>query len=139
MTATTPPDPEKGDGPEFDVYNYYYDEDREFGEDMLVAMRQRDKDSIQGQFDTTVKVIKESLQSIRGNLQRSSSLQSVLMSTLTKDMYVMFTNYSRVNFWSALYISVMVTTGLLQVYVIRRLFDGSHKTTQKSHNIKTVT
>lgn len=135
VTATTPPDPEKSD---FDVYNYYYDEDREFGDDLLVAMRQRDKESIQGQFDTTVKVIKESLQSIRGNLQRSASLQSVLMSTLTKDMYIMFTNFSRVNFWSALYISVMIVTGLLQVYVIRRLFDGSHKT-QKSHNIKTVT
>ena len=57
------------------------------------------------------------------------------MSTLTKDMYIMFTNYSRVNFWSGLYITVMVVTGLLQVYVIRRLFDGD-SSAKSTHKIK---
>ena len=57
------------------------------------------------------------------------------MSTLTKDMYIMFTNYSRVNFWSGLYITVMVVTGLLQVYVIRRLFDGDGSA-KSTHKIK---
>jgi len=137
VTGTTPPDPEK-ESEDWDVYDYFYDEDRAFNEDMLKDMRQRDKDSVQSQFDTTVKVIKESLQAIRANLQLSSSLQSVLMSTLTKDMYIMFTNFSRVNFWSGFYITVMVVTGLLQVYFIRGLFDGDSKTKQ-THKIKAVT
>ena len=49
----------------------------------------RFQDEVASQFDTTVKVIKESLQTIRGNLQMSSSLQGLLMSTLTKDMFLM--------------------------------------------------
>ena len=87
------------------------------------------------QFDTTVKAIKEKLQAIRTNLQLTSGIQGVLMSTLTKDMYVMFGNLNRVNFFSIMYIFVMVVAGLLQVFVIRKLFDG-HNSHQK---IKAVT
>ena len=86
------------------------------------------------QFDTTVKAIKEKLQAIRANLQLTSGIQGVLMSTLTKDMYVMFGNWYRVNFFSVVYISVMLVAGLLQVFVIRKLFDG-----QTPHKIKAVT
>jgi len=132
VTVSTPEDPDKDP---FDVYDYFYEEDREFGDDLLVAMRKRDQDEVAAQFDTTVKAIKEKLQAIRTNLQLTSGIQGVLMSTLTKDMYVMFGNLYRVNFFSIVYITVMVLAGLLQVFVIRKLFDG-HNSHQK---IKAVT
>jgi len=118
----------------WDVYDYFYDEDRDFNADVLQAMRKRDQDEVASQFDTTVKVIKESLQTIRGNLQMSSSLQGLLMSTLTKDMFLMINNHSKVNFWSLVYISVLVMTGLLQVFMIKRLFDD-----QTPHKIRAST
>ena len=40
---STPEDPDKDP---FDVYDYFYEEDREFGDDLLVAMRKRDQDEV---------------------------------------------------------------------------------------------
>ena len=50
-------------------------------------------------------------------------------STETGDKYLLDRNLSQVNFWSAVHFSVMLVTALLQVFMIRRLFGSSNKTT----------
>ena len=119
---------------EEDVYAYEYEEDEDFLTVEMKEMQKRDQESVKSQFDTTVKDIKKSLQEIRQNLHKASLTQGFLMSTLTKDMFIMTSNFNRVNLWSAVYIMVLILTGLTQVFVIRKLFED--KSPQK---LKTTT
>uniref|UniRef100_A0A0N5B182 GOLD domain-containing protein n=1 Tax=Syphacia muris TaxID=451379 RepID=A0A0N5B182_9BILA len=64
---------------------------------------------------------------INSHLNEVEYYQSVERAYEARDRAIMNANYDRVNFWSIINSILLVTVGLLQVFVIRSLFDESSK------------
>lgn len=61
------------------------------------------------------------------NLDKSRNLQTVLKMYEARDRNIVEQNFDRVNFFSGLHSAVMIIVGLIQVYLIRSLFDDKSK------------
>ena len=65
---------------------------------------------------------------ITQNLDKSKNLQTVLKMYEARDRNVVEANFDRVNFFSLTQLLIMVTVGLVQVFLIRNLFEDKRKT-----------
>ena len=124
------PDGEEGDEEDDDVYNYDYDEDEYIEEDEMKHMREQDKEIVKT-YDLEVKEIKHVLQELRQHVGKAQHYQSLMNSMKAKDYHLLSHSLSRVNMWSFVHITVLIFTGLIQVYVVRSLFDDKMNMVRK--------
>jgi len=72
----------------------------------------------------TVTGLKKSLTSIKSNQGKTLQYQAMLRAFEAKDRSVMEHNYERVNFWSFVHLFAMVGTAVLQVCMLRSMFNS---------------
>ena len=120
----------EGDFDDEDIYNYEYDEDEYIEEDEMKGMREQDKELVKS-FDLKVSEIKHVLQEIRQHIGKANHAHQMMNSQKTKDFNVLSHSLSRVNMWSFIHITVLMFTGLIQVYVVRSLFDDKMNMVRK--------
>lgn len=77
--------------------------------------------------DIKIDDIKESIESMKARLERSMQMQTVLRAFEARDRNLQDSNLSRVNFWSAVNLAVLVVVAFLQVYLLKSLFDDKRK------------
>jgi len=124
------PNGEEGELEDDDVYNYDYDEDEYIEEDEMKNMREQDKELVKT-FDLSVKEIKHVLQELRQHVGKAQHYQSLMNSMKAKDFHHLTHSLSRVNMWSFVHVTVLIFTGLTQVYVVRSLFDDKMNMVRK--------
>lgn len=61
------------------------------------------------------------------NLERAQRIQNLFKAYEIVDRNLMEHNFERVNFWSLVNISLMVCVGVIQVVMIRSLFEDKSK------------
>merc|ERR1712168_1482897 len=71
----------------------------------------------------TVTGLKNSLSKIKTNHGKTLQYQAMLRAFQAKDRSVMEHNSERVNFWSLVHLCAMVGTAMLQVYMLRSMFN----------------
>jgi len=123
---------EEGDDDEYDedLYNYEYDEDEYIEEDEMKHMKEQDKELVKS-FDVKVSDIKSTLQEIRQHIGKATHYQALMNSVKSRDYNLLSHSLSRVNMWSFIHIAVLIFTGLVQVYVVRSLFDDKMNMVRK--------
>jgi len=97
---------------DYDYADYKLDDEKEFEAD-------------------TVTGLKKSLTSIKSNQGKTLQFQAMLRAFEAKDRSVMEHNYERVNFWSFVHLFAMVGTAVLQVYMLRSMFNSTTTTKSK--------
>jgi len=78
-------------------------------------------------YEMKVEDIKDALTRIHGHTSKARQTQDRIMAALAKDRNVAENNFSRINFFSCVCIGVMITTGVIQVVLLRSLFDDQSK------------
>lgn len=81
--------------------------------------------------DIKVQDLQNVIYKVRTNLNRVQHLQEVLKSHEARDRNIAEENFFKVNTWSVLQIIVMFLVGLIQVIMLKSLFDNK----SKAHNI----
>jgi len=76
-----------------------------------------------GDYGADVKDIEETLRGIKDRMQRSRHFQDQIRNFEFRDRSMAEHNYERVNFWSTMQVVAMMTAGLIQVVLVRSLFD----------------
>ncbi|XP_066531692.1 transmembrane emp24 domain-containing protein 1a isoform X2 [Hoplias malabaricus] len=69
--------------------------------------------------------IKEVIEAVQRNVERSGQTQAVLRAFEARDLYLLEDNLWRVSFWSTINMLVMLTVTLVQVFMVHRFFQGS--------------
>jgi len=64
---------------------------------------------------------------IQINLHKSSQTQKLFAAIESRDRSLVETNFERVNFWSTLQLIAMFTAAVINIIVIRNLFDDHRK------------
>jgi hypothetical protein len=78
-------------------------------------------------FEVSVADIETRLKKIKEEVDKSRHIQDLLRVTDTKDRMIAEHNFERVNFMSCFYMIVLISSGLLQVLLIRSLFDDKSR------------
>ncbi|XP_068213799.1 transmembrane emp24 domain-containing protein 1-like [Palaemon carinicauda] len=74
-------------------------------------------------YEMKIEDIKDAMNRIRGHLTKSRIMQDQLRAYEARDRNIAENNYTKVNSWSMINISVMIITGIIQVVLLRSLFD----------------
>ncbi|KAG0721919.1 Transmembrane emp24 domain-containing protein 1 [Chionoecetes opilio] len=78
-------------------------------------------------YEMKIEDIKEAMGRIRGHLTKSRFMQDQLRAYEARDRNVAENNNAKVTSWSLINITVMVVTGLIQVILLRSLFDDKSR------------
>lgn len=81
--------------------------------------------------DLRVQDIQDAIYKVRSNLNKVQHLQDTIKSHEARDRNIAEENFFKVNSWSMIQILVMFTVGLVQVVMLKSLFDN----TSRAHNI----
>ena len=68
------------------------------------------------------------MEKIKDQLQKCVQTQRTFSAIESRDRSLLEDNFERVNFWSAVHLSVMVTASIINVFLIRRLFTDTRPT-----------
>ncbi|KAM4531449.1 transmembrane emp24 domain-containing protein 1-like [Odontesthes bonariensis] len=71
--------------------------------------------------------IRAKMDSVYQYLERSRQVLTALRAFEARDRYLLEDNLWRVSFWSCLNLFVILTVGVVQIYTLRRLFDGTRQ------------
>ncbi|RXM92032.1 Transmembrane emp24 domain-containing protein 1 [Acipenser ruthenus] len=71
--------------------------------------------------------IRDSMDGVRRRLERSMQMQTMLRAFEARDRNLQEDNLFRVTFWSSLNMLVMMVVALVQVYLLRSLFNDKRK------------
>ncbi|KAK4002957.1 transmembrane emp24 domain-containing protein 1 [Daphnia magna] len=74
-------------------------------------------------YDIHVQDIKDTVATVRGKLTRAQEFQDQIRAFEARDRNIAEGNFTRVNFWSMIHVITLVTTGIIQVVMVRSLFD----------------
>ena len=74
-------------------------------------------------YDIHVQDIKDSVAKVRSQLLQAQMYQDQIRNFEARDRNTAENNYERVNFWSAVHIVLLMLTGIVQVIMVRSLFD----------------
>jgi len=74
-------------------------------------------------YDIQVQDIKDSVAKVRGQLTQAQQYQDQLRAFEARDRNVAESNFSMVNSWSMIHIGTLIITGIIQVFMVRSLFD----------------
>ncbi|XP_015265933.1 PREDICTED: transmembrane emp24 domain-containing protein 1, partial [Gekko japonicus] len=77
--------------------------------------------------DIKIEDIKESIETVKSRLERSIQMQALLRAFEARDRNLQESNLSRVNFWSAVNLSVLLVVSFLQVYLLKSLFEDKRR------------
>ncbi|XP_072275977.1 transmembrane emp24 domain-containing protein 5 [Pyxicephalus adspersus] len=77
--------------------------------------------------DMKLEDILESINSVKGRLGKSLQIQTLLKAFEARDRNIQESNFDRVTFWSLVNLSVMVVVSVIQVYLLRSLFEDKRK------------
>ncbi|KAJ6644785.1 hypothetical protein lerEdw1_013550 [Lerista edwardsae] len=77
--------------------------------------------------DIKIEDIKESIETMKSRLERSIQMQALLRAFEARDRNLQESNLSRVNFWSAVNLSVLLVVSFLQVYMLKNLFEDKRR------------
>lgn len=77
--------------------------------------------------DMKLEDILESINGVKGRLGKSLQIQTLLKAFEARDRNIQESNYDRVNFWSMVNLVVMVTVCVIQVYMLKSLFEDKRK------------
>ncbi|XP_025904389.1 transmembrane emp24 domain-containing protein 1, partial [Nothoprocta perdicaria] len=77
--------------------------------------------------DVRIEDIKDSIETMRGRLERSIQLQTLLRAFEARDRRLQESNRGRVDFWSALNAGALLLVPLLQVLSLRSLFPAERR------------
>ncbi|XP_069739150.1 transmembrane emp24 domain-containing protein 1 [Phaenicophaeus curvirostris] len=72
--------------------------------------------------DVKIEDIKESIETMRSRLERSIQMQTLLRAFEARDRNLQESNLGRVNFWSAVNLAVLVLVAVVQVRLLKSLF-----------------
>lgn len=95
----------------------YNDDDGEWGSD-----ENMDFDKVQA-FEVKAEDVQEIVNSVRNHLNKVRHLQDLIKSTEARDRNIAEENYFKVNTFSMVQITIMILVGLIQVVMVRSLFD----------------
>ncbi|NXP82438.1 TMED1 protein, partial [Ramphastos sulfuratus] len=73
--------------------------------------------------DIKIEDIKESIETMRGRLERSIQMQALLRAFEARDRNLQESNLGRVTFWSAFNVGLLLLVAFLQVYTLKSLFE----------------
>lgn len=82
-------------------------------------------------YEGKVQDLQDVIYKVRNNLNKVQHLQETLKTYEARDRNIAEENFFKVNTWSMIQIFVMLTVGLIQVVMVKSLFDN----TSKVHNI----
>ncbi|XP_060562614.1 transmembrane emp24 domain-containing protein 1-like [Ruditapes philippinarum] len=85
------------------------------------------KDEIHELMDMTIEELKSMLDKMGQNLDKSRNLQTVLKMFEARDRNIVESNFDRVNFLSCVQLFIMLSVGLVQVFLIRSLFEDKSR------------
>ncbi|XP_060711184.1 transmembrane emp24 domain-containing protein 1-like [Hemiscyllium ocellatum] len=77
--------------------------------------------------DIKIDDIKESIGNMNTKLTKSVQIQAILRAFEARDRNLQESNLGRVNFWSAVNLGVMLVVSIVQVYMVKHLFDDRRK------------
>ncbi|KAM8930584.1 transmembrane emp24 domain-containing protein 5 [Pelodytes ibericus] len=77
--------------------------------------------------DMKLEDILETINSVKGRLSKSLQIQTLLKAFEARDRNIQESNYDRVNFWSTVNLFIMVVVSVIQVYMLRSLFEEKRK------------
>ncbi|XP_053326233.1 transmembrane emp24 domain-containing protein 5 [Spea bombifrons] len=77
--------------------------------------------------DMKLEDILETINSVKGRLSKSLQIQTLLKAFEARDRNIQESNYDRVNFWSTFNLVVMVVVSVIQVFMLRSLFEDKRK------------
>ncbi|NXH18633.1 TMED1 protein, partial [Bucco capensis] len=100
----------------FDSIQEEEEEEEEEGDSWLEAAEPEDM------LEIKIEDIKESLETMRNRLERSMQLQTLLRAFEARDRNLQENNLGRVNLWSAVNLSLLLLVAVLQVSILKRLF-----------------
>lgn len=78
-------------------------------------------------YELKVEDIQDIINNVRNHLTKAQQLQALIKSTEARDRNVAEENYFKVNTYSLFQIGVMVFVGIIQVIMVRSLFDDKSK------------
>ncbi|BFZ16020.1 hypothetical protein BsWGS_19059 [Bradybaena similaris] len=96
-----------------------------------------EEEGIMGQLDITVEEFLGILERSKKNLERTSQIQTLIKMHEAKDRNIQEANFFRVNFFSFLQLAIMISVGLVQVFMIRSLFVSKQPISGSSLKAKT--
>jgi protein ERP2 len=79
------------------------------------------------ELDTTIQAFNERFTHVQDNLEHAQRLQAQFKMYEHIDRFIMENNYASVNFWSIVNICLMIGVGMIQVVMIRSLFEDKSK------------
>lgn len=82
-------------------------------------------------YELKVEDIQDIINSVRNQLTKAQQLQALVKSTEARDRNVAEENYFKVNTYSMFQIGIMIVVGIIQVIMVRSLFDDKSRV----HNI----
>jgi protein ERP2 len=85
------------------------------------------KDKLGLELDGKIDNIQESFNKVSKNLEKAQRVQNAFRGYELIDRNLMEESYERVNFWSFFNIFIMVLVGIIQVFMIKSLFEESSK------------
>lgn len=75
------------------------------------------------QYELTIQVIEEAVKKVKTHLMKVRHMQETARAYGARDFNVIEEYYKRVNYWSMLQIIVMLVVGIVQVIMVKSLFD----------------
>lgn len=78
-------------------------------------------------YELKVADIKEIVNNVRGHLSKARQLQDLIKSTEARDRNVAEENYFMVNAYSMFQVCIMLVVGVIQVIMVRSLFDDKSR------------
>jgi len=109
--------------------------DEQGPEGSLEQPEQKQRDMIEQYVNMTVEQVKSSLDRIRAHLDRSEQAQRLFAALELRDRSIAEDNFTRVNFWSVVFLVVMVVVAVIQVVMIRSLF--ADKSSRRGYKMAT--
>lgn len=85
------------------------------------------KDQLGAELDGKLENIQESFHRVSANLEKAQRMQSLFRGFELIDRNAMEESYERVNFWSVVNIAVLLVVAVIQVFMIRSLFEDRSK------------
>ena len=92
-------------------------------EDNDMAMFMEGDENMLESFGYKAAEIKMQLQEVRKNLRIASSIYNTVHQRSIRDYHLAVNSLQRVDFWSVVHLIILISTGLVQVYVMKSLFD----------------
>ena len=102
-----------------------YEGDDYFDDDDMKAMRQSDLDH-ESEFQMKVAEIKEKLQRIRANVATVDHHQGTHNVVYARDYNNVVNTLRKVDFWGAAHLVAVMVIALMQVYIMKGLFDDKY-------------